>query len=135
MAKGRPQIVRDGIAEGFEFLVRRLEQFAPTSQFCRDPTPLRDVVMNQMVHRGEQDELQQCPEDKEHDRVSRTPRRLYDTASKSLLLRRFQVDDHPMDGLNLKFCCSREGDGANAFIAIGLSGGNGGRLGVELLTD
>src|SRR5262245_10040792 len=93
MTQRGAKVVRDGITKRLQFLVRGLQEFPLPPQFCRGPTPVRDVVMDEIVDGTQQYQLQDGAKSKQRDGTAGGPCRLQQSGTGGLLLIILQIRD------------------------------------------
>ena len=96
MPQRRAKIVGHRITEGFQLLVRRLKQLTLASQFCRDAAPIRNVVMNEIVHGAQENELQHAADQfRDHYLGKGEPRLDWDRSFNTWLRNEIKFDRKP----------------------------------------
>src|SRR5689334_4428773 len=128
MTKRGPQVMRHRIAERFQFLIGGLEQLAPALQLRGHTPSLSDIVMDQKVYGGQEDQLHECTESEQGDGTSRASSGLRHSQEERSSFGRIEFRHQAMDALELIFCRSGECKVADTLIAMLLTLGNGSRL-------
>src|SRR5437868_3094527 len=118
MTKRGPQVMRYRVAERFQFLIGGLEQLASALQLRGHASSLGDIVMDQKVYGGQEDQLHECTESEQGDRISRASSGLHHSQDERSSFGRIEFRHQAMDAFELIFCRSRECEVADSFIAM-----------------
>src|SRR5262250_2508455 len=106
MTKRGAQVMRHRVAEGFQLFIGGLKQLATALQLRSYTAALSDVVMDQKVYGGQEDQMQKCAESKQGDRISSAFSRLCDASLKCSLFGHIEFRHETIDCFDLVFCRS-----------------------------